>query len=129
MAPDKRQNGDVLIGTCRYCGTQTYYSVGKLKGSEPLVCGGCGAPLEIELPDPREKRGGKEEKYLTCGKCGDHVARSGVHVYAGFVCCEKCYQELSIERSDEFRKLLINGAIGLVILSGMLAMWLVVKGC
>lgn len=129
MAPNKTENGDVLVGSCRYCGTQTYYSVGKLKGSEPLMCGACGAPLEIELPDSRKKRGEKEEKFLTCGKCGDYVARNDIHVYGGFACCERCYQELSLERSDELRRLVIQVTIGLIGMSGMLAVWLIVRGC
>lgn len=129
MVSHKANEGDVLVGTCRYCGAQTYYPVSALKGSEPLMCGACGAPLEIEVPRPPGKRAEKEEKFLTCGKCGIHVARSDIHVYGGFVCCPACYTELYDEHSQELRQIIIRVTTGLIIMAVLLVFLFLVKGC
>jgi hypothetical protein len=46
MAINNADDGDVLVRTCEYCGTQTRYRLSELNGDEPLTCRACGAPLE-----------------------------------------------------------------------------------
>jgi hypothetical protein len=59
MAINEAENGDVLVISCKYCGTQSHFKSNEFSGDEALKCRACGAQLEA-APPPKAR--GKRKK-------------------------------------------------------------------
>jgi predicted nucleic acid-binding Zn ribbon protein len=113
---DKGKPGDLsYLATCQYCGTQTRIAPRTVGGDEPVKCEMCGAPLEVEVPDPRTKRIRKKPKPVKCSQCGVTTDVSHIYYVEGLIYCEQC-NELDYRERDrwEQRALVVAIIIGLV---------------
>jgi transcription elongation factor Elf1 len=98
------------LATCPFCGTQTRVALRASEEDEPVKCRMCGAPLEIELPDPRTKRVRKKPKPVECSQCGALTDVSNVYHVDGMLYCERC-NELSHKEQDKWEQRVLLAAI------------------
>jgi len=104
------------LATCPFCGTQTRVALRGLERDEPVKCCMCGAPLEIELPDPQTKRARKKPRPVECSQCGALTDVSKIYYVDGMIYCERC-NELYHREQDKWERRIIMAAIifGLII--------------
>jgi transcription elongation factor Elf1 len=111
------EKGDLpYLATCPFCGTQTRVALRASEEDEPVKCLMCGAPLEIELPDPRTERVRKKPRPVECSQCGALTDVSKIYYVDGMIYCEQC-NELLARDQDKWERRIIMAAIifGLII--------------
>jgi transcription elongation factor Elf1 len=111
LMDEENPNEFPYIATCPFCGTQTRVALRAPEEDAPVKCTMCGAPLEIELPEPRTKRVRKKPRPAKCSQCGVVTDVSRIYYFDGTVLCERCNESLARERDKWEQKVVVVGII------------------
>jgi lysine biosynthesis protein LysW len=88
---------------CPLCGDDVELAgedLSRLEAGDRLVCGSCGAELEVLDPDPDHFEAQLLGLLLSCPYCGAEVAVDEDAAEAGRVRCPNCGEELELDQED-----------------------------